>query len=165
MIFIFEAIVLCILFTITLIGIAKDPLSGIHNYPPAIIQRVKRLGFITDEQLPRSKKTIMKKLLAAVVIVIILGAIVYFVNGADTLGEGFLISYALWFVVDWYDAFVIDILWVCHDKRFIIKGTEDMVKDYHDYWFHIKGSFRGMMIGVPVCLVSGLTVQMITWLQ
>jgi len=156
MIFIVEAMFLCVLFTLALIGVAKEPLSGIHNYPPAIIERVKELGLITDNQLPESKKILFKKLTAAVMIAVILGVIVYVVNGADTFEEGFLISYGLWCIVDWYDAFVIDILWFCHDKRFVIKGTEDMVKDYHDYWFHIRGSLMGMFIGLPVCQMVGL---------
>lgn len=45
-----------------------------------------------------------------------------------------LTAYALWCVVNWFDAFVLDCIWFCHDKHFVIPGTEDMVADYHDYW-------------------------------
>ena len=32
------------------------------------------------------------------------------------------------------------------------------MKEYQDYWFHIKSSFRGQLIGLPVALlVGGLT--------
>jgi len=31
-----------------------------------------------------------------------------------------------------------------------------MVKDYHDYWFHIKGGFIGMLLAIPAALVAGL---------
>lgn len=48
------------------------------------------------------------------------------------------------------------ISWFCHDKHFIIPGTEDMIKDYHDYWFHIKGGFIGMLLAIPAALVAGL---------
>ena len=47
-------------------------------------------------------------------------------NGADTFLSGFVTSFLLWLVVDWYDALVIDCLWFCHSKRFVISGTEDM---------------------------------------
>ncbi len=40
-----------------------------------------------------------------------------------------LTAYALWNVVNWFDAIVLDCLWFCHDKHFVIKGTEDMEKD------------------------------------
>ena len=58
-------------------------------------------------------------------------------------------------VVDWYDALVIDCLWFCHSKRFVISGTEDMTAAYHDYGFHIRQSCIGIFIGLPVCLLTG----------
>ena len=38
-----------------------------------------------------------------------------------------------------------------------IPGTEDM-KEYKDYWFHIKGSIRGSLIGIPACVLIGLLI-------
>lgn len=165
MIFIIEAIVLCIIFTLAIIPVCKNPLIGIHDYPPAIIERVKSLGLITDDQIPHSKVVITKKISAALLISILLGFIVYKFNGADNFITGAIISYLLWFIVDWYDALVIDIAWFCHNKKFIIPGTEDMVKDYHDYMFHIKGSVKGMLYGIPVCLLVGLLVQLFVILK
>ena len=52
-------------------------------------------------------------------------------------------------------------VWFCHDKHFVIKGTEDMVKDYHDYWFHIKGFFIGEVLALAVCALSGVIVQFV----
>lgn len=76
----------------------------------------------------------------------------------ELVGELSLTAYALWCVVDWFDAIVLDCLWFCHDRHFVIKGTEDMVKDYHDYWFHIKGSLIGMVLAIPAALIAGLIV-------
>ena len=28
----------------------------------------------------------------------------------------FLVSYIIWLIIDWYDCFVIDWIWVCHSK-------------------------------------------------
>lgn len=54
-------------------------------------------------------------------------------------------------------ALVIDCLWVCHDRRVRIPGTEDM-KEYRDYWFHIRHSLVGQVLGLLVALlVGGLT--------
>lgn len=33
-----------------------------------------------------------------------------------------------------------------------------MTEDYHDYWFHIKGSLLGMVLAIPAALVAGLIV-------
>jgi len=75
------------------------------------------------------------------------------VSGSDKISSE--PAYALWSVVNWFDAIVLDCLWFCHDRHFVIPGTEDMVKDYHDYWFHIKGALIGMVLGCPAALVAG----------
>ena len=155
MILFVECIFLCVLFTIPLLIMGKNPLSGINNYPTAIIRRVQELGLIDDTQLPRSKKVIARKLIAAIVIAIICALTVYYVNGSRTFWQGFATTYLIWTVVDWYDAIVIDWIWFCHDPHFVVPGTEDMVKDYHDYWFHTKASLKGMLIGLPVALIVG----------
>ena len=46
MIFLIECVILCILFTIPSLIMSKNPLSGINNYPPAIIGRVRELRLI-----------------------------------------------------------------------------------------------------------------------
>ncbi len=32
-----------------------------------------------------------------------------------------------------YDAIVLDCIWFCHSKQFIIAGTEDMTKEYKEF--------------------------------
>ena len=64
----------------------------------------------------------------------------------------------------WPAAIVIDILWLCHSKVWILPGTEDMTAVYHDYGYHVKSSCVGMLIGLPVCLLIGLVVQAISWI-
>ena len=94
----------------------------------------------------------------------ILGAVVYFVNGSRSFLNGFLISYGLWLIADWYDAIVLDIFWFCRSKIWILPGTEDMTEAYHDYGYHVRASCVGMLIGLPVCLLIGLAVQVISWI-
>lgn len=85
-----ECVALCLLFTVIVAAVSlKDPLAGVHNWPPAIPQRAREMG-----------------------------------------------------------------LRGCHDKQVRIPGTEDM-KEYQDYWFHIRASLKGQVIGVPVALVAG----------
>ena len=63
----------------------------------------------------------------------------------------------LWNIVNWWDAIVLDCLWFCHCKKVIIPGTEGM-KEYKDYLFHIKGSLKGMLYGIPASLLVGILV-------
>ena len=46
----------------------------------------------------------------------------------------------------------------------ILPGTEDMTEAYHDYGYHVKATCVGMLIGLPVCLLIGLVVQVISWI-
>ncbi|MBQ8280274.1 MAG: hypothetical protein IJZ23_10565 [Roseburia sp.] len=162
MVIFIESIIGCILFTIPIFILSKNPIEGIHDYPPAIIAKVKEKGIIDDTQVPGSKKVIVKKSLFALIIVFICAVVVYYINGARGFLQGFGYTYLLWTIVDWYDAIIIDCLWFCHDKRFVIPGTEGM-KEYKDYWFHIKGSVKGMLIGLPVALLVGVMVALVTF--
>ncbi len=156
-----EAAVLCALFTLGVGSTVKDPIKDINNYPPAIIERCAELGLITDEMKPGSKQVKLKKLLAAVAFLLVFAAVIRFFNNASGFLEGFAISYLLWTIVDWYDAIVLDCLWFCHSRRVIIPGTEDMVSEYKNYRFHLLGSLRGMLIGLPVCLATATLVHLL----
>lgn len=161
MIFAIEAIVACVIFTIIISMRMKNPLSMIYSYPPNIIGRVIDMGLIEEKKVPNKLEVIKKKWPVIIVFGVLLGLLVYFVNGADSFIKAFAVSYGIWMVVDWYDAFVLDIMWSCHSKRVRIPGTEDMISDYHDYWFHIKGSMVGMLLGLPACLIAGIVCQIL----
>lgn len=155
MILLAECVTACILFTLVVVAVSlKNPLAQVNNWPPAIQQRAQELGLIREEQMSGSKKVYAKKLVAALVIAIAFAALVFFANGARSFVDGFGYSYLIWTVVNWYDALVIDCLWVCHDQRVRIPGTENM-KEYRDYWFHIRGSLVGQVLGLPVALLVG----------
>lgn len=163
--FLIEAVVLCALFHLAIYTQARtDPAKRIYSYPPAIVQRYIELGKIPDKKNPGTLERFRKKWPAAIVLGVLLGAVVYFVNGSRSFLNGFPVSYGLWLIVDWYDAIVMDILWFCHSKIWILPGTEDMIEAYHDYGYHIRASCTGMLIGLPVCLLIGLTVQAISWI-
>lgn len=157
MTFIIESVVLCAVFTILILTSMKNPLKmQIYSYPPNIINRVAELGLIEKMEKPRVVESLKRKWPVMILSGIVIGLLVYFLNGADTFLKGFTVSYGLWLVVDWYDAIVMDMGWFCHSKKVRIPGTEDMVKDYQDYWFHIKASLVGMLLGLPVCLIAGV---------
>lgn len=155
-----ECVVLCTLFTVAVATISlKNPLAEVHNWLQRSAEGTE-LGLIQEKQMTGSKTVYIKKLIGALLIAVICAAVVYFINEARSFAAGFGYSYLIWTVVNWYDAFVIDCLWVCHDRRVRIPGTEDM-KEYQDYWFHIKGSLKGQLMGLPVCLlVGGFTIAL-----
>ena len=113
------------------------------------------------DKIPTQKNKITAKLAASVLFIIILSLILRYVNGYTTFVEGFGYGFLLWSIVNAYDAIVLDICWFCHDPRFVFEGTEDMVEEYHNYWFHIKGSLIGEIIALVICAIVGLVIQFI----
>ncbi|MBO4769737.1 MAG: hypothetical protein J5563_03020 [Clostridia bacterium] len=155
-----ESAILCGLFTLLVYLISRDPLKELYNYPPAIQERVKSMEEYRD-RIPAKKKKPAVKIAASVLFVIVLSLILRYINGYTTFLEGFGYGLLLWTVVNLFDAVVLDIIWFCHDPRFVIKGTEDMVRDYRDYRFHMKGFFIGEALALIVCAIAGLAARFI----
>lgn len=159
-----ETLILTVLFTIAVVAGSKNPVETVYDMPQPIINRCLELGLIDESKKADSPQTRRKKLAAAIIIALIMALTLFFVNHAGNFLQGFLISYLIWLIIDWYDCFVIDWIWVCHSKKLIIPGTEDLVDSYKDYRFHFIGSLKGMVIGLPVCLLVGVMVQLINWI-
>ena len=158
MTFLIESLIACLMFTAFVFLMSRDPVKSIFNYPPTIIERCKTLGLVDESNRPGGHGFYAKKITALLVFGVLLGLLVRYVNGCTTFSNGALVAYALWFIVNWYDALVLDCIWFCHDRHFVIKGTEDLTDAYHDYWFHIKGAFVGILLAVPAALIAGLVV-------
>ena len=155
-----ESIVLCLVFTLMVYFMSREPIRTLYNYPPNIQERVKSLDEYRD-RIPTQKNKIAAKLGAAVLFVLILSLVLRYVNGYTTFLKAFVYGFLLWTIVNLWDMIVLDIIWFCHDPQFVIKGTEDMVSDYHDYMFHVKGFFIGEAIALVVCALAGLVVQFV----
>ena len=158
MVLLIEGIILCVAFTLMVFIISRKPINTLYNYPPRIQERVKSLDEYKDS-IPTQKNKLAAKLVACVLFVVILSLILRFINGYTTFPEAFGYGFLLWTIVNLWDVIVLDIIWFCHDPRFVFKGTEDMVQDYHDYWFHIKGFFIGEVLALVICALSGLVVH------
>ena len=160
MILVIEAIILCVMFSVMVYIMSQEPIKTLYNYPPKIQERVKSLEMYKDK-IPTTQNKIVAKVGASILIIVIISLILRYVNGYTTFVEGFGYGFLLWTIVNAYDAFVIDICWFCQNPRFVLDGTEDMVAEYHDYWFHIKESLKGEVIALGVCTVVGLVIQFV----
>lgn len=158
MIIVIESILLCLLFTLMVYVISREPIKTLYNYPPKIQERVKSLDEYKDK-IPTQKNKIFAKSLASIIIIAIISLILRYVNGYETFVEGFGYGFLLWTIVNLYDAIVMDIIWFCHDPYFVFKGTEDMLEEYHNYLFHIKGFFIGEILACVICAIVGLIIQ------
>ncbi len=127
MIIVIEIIVLCLIFTLMVYLMSRDPIKTLYNYPPKIQERVKSLDAYKD-QIPTQKNKAAAKSIASILFVIVLSLILRYVNGYTTFLQTFGFGFLLWTVVNLWDMIVLDIIWFCHDPHFVFKGTEDVVR-------------------------------------
>ena len=160
MILVIESIILCILFTVMVYIMSREPIKTLYNYPPKIQERVKMLEGYKDK-MPTQENKITAKIGASIIFLIIMCILLRYINGCTTFTDAFINGFILWTVVNLYDCVVLDIIWFCHDKYFVFKGTEDMESEYHNYWFHIKGFFIGEGLALIICLLASSIIQFI----
>ena len=160
MIIVIESIILCAVFTLMVYFMSREPIRTLYNYPPKIQERVRSLDEYKD-RIPTQKNKLAAKLGASLLFVVLLSLILRYGNGCTTFLQAFGTGFLLWTIVNLWDLLVLDFLWFCHDPHFVFKGTEDMVSDYHDYWFHTKGFFIGEALALIVCALAGLVVQFV----
>ncbi len=160
MILVIECIILCILFTVMVYIMSREPIKTLYNYPPNIQERVKSLEEYKDK-IPTNENKISAKIGASIIFLIIMCVLLRYVNGCTTFIDSFLNGFILWTVVNLYDLIVLDIIWFCHDKYFVFKGTEDMVSEYRNYWFHTKGFFIGEVLALIICSLSALIIHFV----
>ena len=153
-----ESIVLCLLFTVMVYIMSRNPIKTLYNYPPKIQERIITLEEYKDK-IPKQENKIFVKIFASILFLIILVIILRYVNGYKTFLESFGYGFLLWTIVNLWDVIILDIIWFCHDKQFVFKGTEDMVDEYHNYWFHIKGFFKGEALALIICSLAGLVIH------
>lgn len=161
MLFIIESIILCSLFALIVVpSTLKDPLKQIHNYPPAIRQRVKSLPEYNGK-IPTNKKRLGTKIIGIILFIVMFSILVY-VSGARKFVSAFSYTLGLCMIVNLFDVLILDIVFFCHYKRYRIPGTEDMVKEYESPWFHVIGGVKGIFISIVISTMSaGLIVAVV----
>ena len=121
MIIVIESIALCLMFTLMVFLMSRDPIKQLYNYPPSIQERVKSLDEYKDK-IPTQKNKVAAKSVASVLFVVVLSLILRFVNGYTTFGKAFGYCFLLWTIVNLWDAVVLDMIWFCHDQVTVTKS-------------------------------------------
>ncbi len=74
-----ESIGLCVLFSIMVYIMSREPIKTLYNYPPKIQERVKSLDKYKDK-IPTQKNRIFAKSLASILIIVIISLILRYVH-------------------------------------------------------------------------------------
>ena len=156
---VFAAIFTAIIFTYYRGGRKYSPAS-IHNYPPDI----QKEYFTTHARVDvsyKSKNVILTKGLGIVIFTGIL-LVCALAAGAETFGQGFLLTFGLMVWIGFYDTCFLDWVLFANLPRFRLEGTEHMDKAYHQKWFHLKGMlFPGIVVALIPAALVGLLVAII----
>lgn len=127
-------------------------MSWFYDYPKAVRDRMRTLPQYAG-RLPTRQFNVKKKVLAA------LFCVAFFLCMARVAGlrafwptTGY--SFALWTVINFYDALVLDTIWFCHNEKIRFPGTEDMVSDYENPKKHWVDFGIGSVIGAAVALLA-----------
>ena len=159
MIFVFECIIACILFTAALEIVSAGRKEIFTNdYPPVVTEKLCELNLIAEKP-PAKKSDIIRKLIAVIVYAVLFALVLRFINGITTFPKAVLTAYLLWLVVDWYDFLIVDIFMALFDKFY--KMAKVSLLDKSAVWFHFKASARGMVIGLAFALAVGLIVMLL----
>ena len=159
-----QCIVLCVIFTFLILPPQfKNPLSQITSYPPAIRDRVANLPQYKDILSATKKKNVARKIIGTFIAVILL-ALMAFYSGKTSFVTAFTHVFVLFFVVNIYDLIIFDLVIFPNSKRMVIPGTEDMVAEYNNPIHHIKGAFKGVLIGAVAAILAGGIVVIMSYL-
>lgn len=158
MILFVECIIACAIFGIGIVGsVLANKVIWLQEYAPAVQERF--LSLHPEYKVADKKESlpglIAKKIAACLVFVAVLLFMVY-LSGARNFINGFVNCYIIWFVVDWFDVFVLDLWILAKWKKCRLPGTEDMDQEYrsNNRKSVIEG-FVGMAIGLVVAVVVG----------
>ena len=108
MIILIESLIGIALFTIIMvIFTAKDPLTSVGDYPPAIRKKCIELGLTTERKQRFTRADLIRKGIAMAVFVFLFALVLKQFNRADTIWEGVFESYLIWVIIDWDDVVVL----------------------------------------------------------
>lgn len=155
-----ECVGTLILFTcLIMIPLCRDPVWWIHDYPKDIQEKY----FETHDRIPTqvlSAPVFLKKAFAVLLALAVLTALAL-AAGAKDFKTGFLYSYGLWLLGNWYDCFFLDWVLFANVKRIRLPGTEHMDKAYHQKKYHVIRALIGMAVGLIPCLLAGTLVMVV----
>ncbi len=157
MLILVQLVFYCLLYILLVkCAVRDDGRNCLYFYPKEYIEEAERRG-IAD------KKTTMKKgkrfmILFCIAIFVALILIISVWNRVTDFQTAYMQAALFLVVVNWFDAIVIDRLWVGHSKIWIIRGMEGI--PYVKPWKNIliKRSLATVMYLVLALAVAGIAV-------
>ena len=124
MLLLFQLILYCLLFLALVKYAVKD--SGrncLYFYPQEFLDEAQRRGIIADKDTEMRKGKRFMTVFCLVILIVLIAVIAGW-NGVKDFKTASFETYLFLVVVNWFDGFVIDLLWVGHSKIWRIEGME-----------------------------------------
>ncbi len=112
-----------ILFIICAVGIRNGAVGMVQLYHKDVQDKCVELGLTTYEKI--KKRAMIVRLISIPVYVLYILTCVYVINGVHAFGDGFLHIFVILSIMNLFDRFVIDEIWVGHTNAWTIPGTEE----------------------------------------
>lgn len=143
-----------------LIGIKDGAVGMVYLYHKDVQDRCIELGLTTKKQIKR--RFIIFVMLGLIFYIGYAIGFVYGVNRAKTFYDGFLQMSILFFTCSLIDRIFIDEIWVCHTKKWIIGGTEDLMpyittNDKIKKW--VKGFASSLIVAAILAGIMSLIIK------
>lgn len=135
---IIELLIMFLAFGYVVIGLLMiSPLTFISDYPPEI-QKTYYSTQNKEETKEKLNAIMLIKKIVALVIFMFVFAWMLHIAGAETFVQGLLLAYVYIVALFAWDTFFLDWVLFANIKRIRLPGTENMDKEYHQKWFHVK---------------------------
>ena len=147
-----QLIVYLLVFTLMVkIAVRDNALNGIYFYPREVQKRVVEIGLIDEAAINKKRKRFM--IAFYIVMAALLLAIIGLCNKVSDFKSAYLQAVLFLEVMNWYDGFIIDEIWVRFSKFWVIPGLEDM--DYVQSWTQM---FRKRLVLTAIWLVGAAII-------
>lgn len=135
---IIELLIMFLAFGYVVIGLLMiSPLTFISDYPPEI-QKTYYSTQNKEETKEKLNAIMLIKKIVALIIFMFVFAWMLHKAGAETFVQGLLLAYVYILALFAWDTFFLDWVLFANIKRIRLPGTENMDKEYHQKWFHVK---------------------------
>ena len=152
-----QLILFCTLFTLMVkLAVGNNALNALYFYPKPVQERVYALGLTDRETVAKKRKRFMIPFF-----LVMLAALLFIIglwNGVRDFWPAYGQALLFLEVMNWYDGFVIDRLWVGHSRLWIIPGTEDI--PFVQTWKQVftKRGILSIIWGAGAAIVACLAV-------
>ncbi len=162
MILFYEIITLLVIITIAyIVGLKKHSLTGLHNLPKTIQERVRELPEYSDKvnkPILSTKQRILKKLPALLILAAVFAGLAYLAGARDFL-RGFLYSFAISASIKLYVTLILQCVVLANSPKLWIPGTEDLKAEWTNRKFFLSSIPRSLFAFGIVSVIIGAIIS------